>query len=74
MNLGKFLYFAVASNIAQSREKAYSEARLDKKAVIAIFKRFAEGQREIDLKVFLAIMDDLHKNDDTLFTRMGLGE
>ena len=45
MNLGKFLYFVVAANIVQSRDKAYSEARIDKKAAIAFFKRFAEGQR-----------------------------
>lgn len=45
MSLGKFLYFAVAVNIVQSRDKAYSEARLNKKSVIALFKKFAEGQR-----------------------------
>jgi hypothetical protein len=47
MNIGKFLFFSVASNIVQSKDKAYSEARIDKKSAMAIFKRYAEGQQEI---------------------------
>lgn len=45
MNLGKFLFFAVATNVVQSKDKSYSEARLDKKSAMALFKRLAEGQR-----------------------------
>ena len=41
MNVGKFIFFGVAANIVQSKEKSYSEARLDKKTAISMFKRYA---------------------------------
>jgi hypothetical protein len=74
MNLGKFLFFAVAANIVHSADKPYSPARIDKKTAIAYFKRLAAGQREVDFKVFMEIMEEMRKGDDALYSRMGLGE
>lgn len=47
MNLGKFMAFANASNIVYAKELPYSEARIQKNTLIAMYKKIAEGQREI---------------------------
>ena len=57
MNLGKFMTFALASNIVHSREKAYSEAKLDKGQIVSAFKKAAKGSREIELHTFLHILE-----------------
>lgn len=43
MNLGKFVAFAVAANLVYSREKVYSEGKLEKNQIISIFKKVAAG-------------------------------
>ena len=74
MNLGKFMTFAMASNIVYSKEKIYSEAKLEKGQIVSSFKRLAKGEREIDFNVFLKILDELKKIDSTIYQKMGLGE
>ena len=49
--------FALASNIVHSREKAYSEAKLDKGQIVSAFKKAAKGSREIELHTFLHILE-----------------
>lgn len=68
------MYFAGAVNIVQSKEKSASEGNLDRKVVTSVFKRHAEGHSLVDFKVFMAIMEDLQKKDDSIFSRLGLGE
>ena len=43
MNMGKFMTFALASNIVYSKEKIYSEAKLEKGQIVSSFKRLAKG-------------------------------
>ena len=40
----------------------------------SVFKRYAEGHSLVDFKVFMAIMEDLQKKDESIFSRLGLGE
>jgi hypothetical protein len=45
MNLGKFMAFAIASNLVHSKDKAYSEGKLDKRMIVAAYKKVAEGEK-----------------------------
>ena len=74
MDLGKFLTFAKTAGILHSREKAYSEAKLEKKVFVASFKRHAQGQREINYNTFQTIMEEVRQHDQDVFRRMGMGE
>jgi hypothetical protein len=73
MSLGKFLFFAGAVDIIPTKDKV-SSARLDRNVATSLFKRFAQGHSLVDFKVFMAIMEELHKKDDTIYARMGLGD
>jgi hypothetical protein len=74
MNLGKFMAFAHAANIVYAPRQSYSEAKIDKNTLISAYKRAAQGEREIDLKKFVAIMDEVKKADPKVYSMMGLGE
>ena len=45
MNLGKFMTFAIASNLLQPKEKSNSGGTLDKRAIVAAYKKIAGGER-----------------------------
>jgi hypothetical protein len=74
MNLGKFMTFANAAGIVHSRDKPYSEGKLPKDHLLSVFKKAAEGEREVGLPVFMGIMEELRKSDEGLFAKLGLGE
>lgn len=74
MTIGKFVGFAQACKLSYVKQSSYSEAKIDKNILVNTFKKFAEGKREIDFKVFFNIFEDLKKYDDKIVTRLGLGE
>ena len=45
MDMGKFLTFAKVAGILHVKDKAYSEGKLEKKLLMATFKRYAKGKR-----------------------------
>ena len=45
MNLGKFMTFALAANIVHTRDKLYSEGKIEKIQLVNTFKKLAAGQR-----------------------------
>lgn len=49
MNIGKFMTFAHASKILSDNDK---EIKIDKMMIVSIFKKIAEGKREIDFHHF----------------------
>lgn len=73
MNLGKFIAFTIAANIVHSRDKAYSEGKLEKNQLVSVFKKISEGVREIGFPTFLKIMEELKRNDSDIYDRLGLG-
>jgi len=56
MNLGKFMAFAIASDLVHTKEKSYSEGKLDKRIIVATYKKVAEGEKEIGFIHFLNLM------------------
>lgn len=57
MTIGKFLTFSNAANILFSKDKAFSEGKVEKQTIINLFKKKAEGKSQIDFKLFLEILD-----------------
>ncbi len=51
--------FTIAANIVHSRDKAYSEGKLEKNQLVSVFKKISEGVREIGFPTFLKIMEEL---------------
>ena len=74
MNLGKFMTFSIAANILHSKDKAYSEGKLEKNQLMSVFKKAAGGVREIGFPVFMNIIEQLTKIDASIHDKLGLGE
>jgi len=56
MTIGKFLTFANAANILFSKDKLFSEGKIEKHTMVGLFKKKAEGKSQIDFKIFLDIL------------------